>query len=196
MRLKWILFFYFFNYSSNYYFEYVKREETTYITDKFAYINASEFSGYSTIYIKATVRNGYFLETNLFYGQKEEKTIDSDLSDIYNIISYDSTERGDYNGQNYEYYTINYYVPLRSGYNYYYFHFPVYYGNNLEIFITTSGISIGATWAIVAACIVFVIVLVLIIRCYRKNKIANDPFPIEITQPNQMYNPDYANIAV
>ena len=72
---------------------------------------------------------------------------------------------------------MHFYLSIESKYNYYYFAFPDYEGNNIEIFCTTSGIS------------VFIIILLLIFRYFKKRRIANDPYPIEITQPNLGYTP-------
>ena len=189
MKLIWILIFYFFNYSLNASYEYIKKDETKLITERYAYIETSEFSGYSTIHIKATVKNGYFQSKDLYYGKSNEKYSYYDSYNLNSQIYYDSSEYGNYYGPNYDYYTMHFYLSIESKYKYFYFAFPDYEGNNIEIFCTTSGISVGVTWAIVLGVIVFIIILLLIFRYFKKRRIANDPYPIEITQPNLGYTP-------
>ena len=189
MRLIWILIFYFFNYSLNASYDYIKKDETKSITERYAYIETSEFSGYSTIHIKATVKNGYFQSKDLYYGKSNEKYSYHDSYNLNSQLIYDSSEYGHYYGPNYDYYTMYFYLSIESKYKYYYFAFPDYEGNNIEIFCTTSGISVGVTWAIVLGVIVFIIILLLIFRYFKKRRIANDPYPIEITQPNLGYTP-------
>ena len=189
MRLIWFLTFFFFKYSLNASYEYIKKDETKLINERYAYIETSEFSGYSTIHIKATVKNGYFQSNELFYGKSNEKFTYYDSYDLTHQISSDSTEYGYYYGPHYDYYTMHFYLSIESKYDYYYFSFPDYKGDNIEIFCTTSGISVGVTWAIVIGIIVFIIIILLIFRYFKRRRIANDPYPIEITQPNIGYTP-------
>ena len=153
--------------------KYVPKDEPTNVSSNCFYIKLDEFSGYTRVKLKVTLKDGYFNEDIMYYGVYYYKP---DSWNSYKLNVYENVDSKSYGtkiGNNYDYYTMYFTFPKLS-FDYMFFYIPEYYAemnNYVEIECTTSGISIGAIVGIVAAVVIIISVVVFII--YRKRKLSN-----------------------
>ena len=151
------------------------------------YIDYSKIENHLKVHVKVTVKNGYFTENNMYYGGYQYIPSEGYEYSISSSKNIDSNEFGTKSGNYYDYYTQHYYIRIEnyaSGIKYYFFSIPNFYGDYVEIEISTSGITIGAIIGIVFAGF-FVSTLIIVIFCVRKKKKTGyNSSAIEATQLN------------
>ena len=174
------LFFLFFNFSlETEYFDnygYLKRGEIMSINISYqcVYINASEFSGYSSINVQFTVKNGYFAEKKIYIGSTEEEPEMEASYGLPHVIESVSSYSGNFDGIYYDNYTLNFEISYLSNVNYYLISIPEFEGDNVEMICNPSGISVGAVIGIIAGIVaVIIIAVILFFRFYKRKKITN-----------------------
>ena len=139
MNLILILILLFFDFSSEFdiftTYGYLKRGEIKRISGNgyCIYIDLSEFIGLHTIYIKITVKNGFFKENNIYFGGYDTPPKFGKEFTLPLCETYDSYDYVNNYGTYYDYYTLHYYLSVNTLFGYYLFSIPSYYGDFVEI---------------------------------------------------------------
>ena len=155
--------------------EFIHKDVLKTIKDSCFYLDLNEFSGYTRVKVKLTVKNGYFTEDKLYYGGYYSKPSSYYKYELNGYVTYDSSSYGPKNEEGYDYHTLIF-TFAKGGLDYMFVKVPDYNGGYTDIECTTAGLTTGAVAGIVIASLVVVGVTVsFIVYRYRKRNLLYAP---------------------
>ena len=151
------------------------------------FVDVSKFSGYS-IRANVTVKNGRFRESYMYWGGYYSHP---NTGTDYVLSAYDYYSSSEYDqkiGDNYNTFTYIFKIRRNTLFNYIFLAIPDFYGDQVLIECTSSGLSVIAIVFIVIGCVAIFIILIswIIIMKKKRNAIYNSP---EVTINSPTYSP-------